>query len=175
MPRLMSVALTTAAVRSRTKSVTRRAGWLMLQPGDQLTLCPKVRGRRAGEALERIVIVDVTSVRREQLNTITADDVVAEGFPNMTPAEFVEFFCNSHRGVTPHTQVTRIEWAYPRICRCCGCTDYSACDTRTGPCSWLHTYDDNTGICSACPSVGNTVGAPPTRAANALRGMEHVV
>jgi hypothetical protein len=160
----MSVALTAAAVRARTKTVTRRAGWLMLQPGDQLTLCPKVRGRRAGEALERIVIVDVTSVRRERLDTITPADVVAEGFPDMTPAEFVEFFCNSHQGVTPESEVTRIEWAYPRICRSCGCTDYSACDTLTGPCAWLHTYDDNTGICSGCPSDTKTFGTNQDRA-----------
>ncbi len=46
MARLMSVALTTEAVRSRRKTVTRRVGWLMLTAGDQLTLCPKVRGRR---------------------------------------------------------------------------------------------------------------------------------
>jgi hypothetical protein len=164
MPRLMSVALTTGAVRSRTKTVTRRAGWLMLHPGDQLTLCPKVRGRRAGEALERIVIVDVTSVRRERLDTITPADVVAEGFPDMTPAKFVEFFCASHRGIAPDSEVTRIEWAYPRVCRGCGCTDYSACDTLVGPCAWLLTYDDNTGICSACPSEMNGVGAQKNRA-----------
>ncbi len=48
MPRLMSVALTTDQVRSRQKTVTRRAGWTMLRAGDQLTVCPKVRGRRAG-------------------------------------------------------------------------------------------------------------------------------
>lgn len=38
-----------------------------------------------------------------------------------------------------------------RECRRCGCTDNSACDTLLGPCSWRTTFDDNTGICSACP------------------------
>ena len=38
MARLMSVALTTDAVRRRQKTVTRRVGWQMLHPGDQLTL-----------------------------------------------------------------------------------------------------------------------------------------
>lgn len=113
MPRLMSVALTTAQVRSREKTVTRRIGWLMIKPGDQLTLCPKVRGRRNGEALERIVTVDVVSVRREPLDAITRDDVTAEGFPGMTQREFIDFFCETHRGVTPQTEVTRVEWAYP--------------------------------------------------------------
>lgn len=151
MPRLMSVALTTDQVRARAKFVTRRVGWRMLTAGDQLTLCPKVRGRRNGELLERIVTVDVVSVRRERLDTITASDVAAEGFPGRTPEWFVEFFCDTHRGVSAGDEVTRIEWVYPRICRGCGCTEYSACDTLSGPCAWWSTYDDNTGLCTSCP------------------------
>lgn len=151
MARLMSVALTTDAVRRRQKTVTRRVGWQMLRPGDQLTLCPKVRGRRRGEPLDRIVTVDVVSVRREPLNTISPADVTAEGFPAMTPAEFVDFFCSTHHGVHTRSEITRIEWAYPRICRRCGCTEYAACDDPLfGPCGWLRTYGDNTGICTAC-------------------------
>jgi len=114
MPRLMSVALTTDQVRTRQKTVTRRAGWRMVTAGDQLTLCPKVRGRKHGEPLERIVTVEVVGVRRERLSAITPEDVVAEGFPEMTPVEFVEFFCATHKGVQPHSEVTRIEWAYPQ-------------------------------------------------------------
>lgn len=151
MARLMSVALTTEQVRARQKTVTRRAGWTVLKPGDLVTLCPKVRGRRAGEPLERIVTVEIVSVRRERLDTITAQDVIAEGFPDMSPAEFVDFFTKSHRGVTAATEITRVEWRYPRECRVCGCTDYAACDTITGPCAWRATYDDNTGTCTACP------------------------
>jgi hypothetical protein len=146
----MSVALTTDAVRRRQRTVTRRVGWQMLTPGDQLTLCPTVRGRRHGEQLDRIVTVDVVSVRREPLNTITPADVTAEGFPDMTPAQFVEFFCSTHHGVTATSEITRIEWTYPRVCRSCGCTEYAACDTIFGPCGWRHTYTDNTGICTAC-------------------------
>lgn len=87
----------------------------MLKPGDELTLCPKVRGRRAGEPLERIVTVEVVSVRREPLSAITAADTIAEGFPSMSPQEFVEFFCATHKGVQPDTEITRIEWAYPKV------------------------------------------------------------
>ena len=108
----MSVSLTETQVRARTKTVTRRAGWLMLRPGDRLTLCRKVMGRRKGEPLERITDVEVISVRREPLNRITAADVAAEGFPDWTPGRFVEFFCGSHKGCTPDTDVTRIEWRY---------------------------------------------------------------
>ena len=100
MPRLMAV------------SLTRRAGWLMLRPGDRLTLCRKVKGRRAGEPLDRIADVEVTAVRRERLDLITPADVEAEGFPGQSPAEFTEFFCSTHRGCTPASEVTRIEWRY---------------------------------------------------------------
>ena len=112
MPRLMAVSLTEPQVRNRTKTVTRRAGWRMLRAGDQLTLCRKVMGRKAGEPLERITAVKVVSVRREALDAITAADVAAEGFPQWTPAEFVAFFCRTHRGCHPGTEITRIEWRY---------------------------------------------------------------
>ena len=112
MPRLMSVSLTESQVRARTKTVTRRAGWLMLKPGDHLTLCKKVQGRRKGEPLERITDVEVVSVRREPLHAIMAADVAAEGFPEWTPDEFVAFFCGSHKGIRPDSDVTRIKWRY---------------------------------------------------------------
>ena len=111
MSRLMSVALTAPQVRDRSKTVTRRDGWRFLKPGDRLTLCPKVMGFRRGEHPERIADVEILSVRRERLDAITADDVVAEGL-EMTPAEFVSFFCATHKGCRPDSEVTRIEWRY---------------------------------------------------------------
>jgi hypothetical protein len=96
MPRLMAVSLTEDQVRDRTKTVTRRAGWRMLRAGDRLTLCRKVMGRRHGEPLD----------------AINAGDVTAEGLPQMTPAQFVAFFCRTHRGCSPGTEITRIEWRY---------------------------------------------------------------
>lgn len=112
MARLMAVSLTEDQVRARTKTVTRRAGWLMLRPGDQLTLCRKVMGRRRGEPLERIASVEVLSVRREPLDAITPADLIAEGFPGMAVSEFVAFFCRTHRGIQPGSEVTVIEWRY---------------------------------------------------------------
>ncbi|MGN2634595.1 hypothetical protein ACTD5D_30940 [Nocardia takedensis] len=112
MPRLMSVSLTEDQVRARTKTVTRRTGWLHLQPGTRLTLCRRVMGRRRGEPLVRIVDVEVTNVRRERLDLITTDDVHAEGFPDMSSPDFVDFFCRTHTGCTPQTVITRIQWRY---------------------------------------------------------------
>ncbi|QLY34387.1 hypothetical protein H0264_14490 [Nocardia huaxiensis] len=84
----------------------------MLKPGDRLTLCRKVQGRGRGEPLDRITDVEVTSVHRERLDSITSVEVAAEGFPHWTPSEFVEFFCRTHRGLRPDSNVTRIEWRY---------------------------------------------------------------
>ncbi|MCU1356408.1 MAG: hypothetical protein JWM89_1826 [Acidimicrobiales bacterium] len=116
---LMSVSLTEDAVRARTKTVTRRVGWWknkagrrLLREGDRLTLCRKVMGRRQGEPLVRIVDVEVMAIRREPLMAITPLEVAREGFPDMTVPEFVEFFCSTHKGCTPATPVTRIEWRY---------------------------------------------------------------
>ncbi|WP_232541348.1 ASCH domain-containing protein [Nocardia bovistercoris] len=112
MPRLMSVSLTEHQVRARTKTVTRRTGWRHLRPETRLTLCRKVMGRRTGEPLVRITDVEVVDVRRERLDHITTEDTRAEGFPEMTAAEFVAFFCRTHTGCTPETIITRIQWRY---------------------------------------------------------------
>lgn len=116
MARLMSVALTEQAVVDRTKTVTRRVGWRMVKPGDRLTLCRTVMGRRrpdgSVEPLERLAEVEVVDVRRESLDLIDQADVRREGFHIETPRWFVTFFCNTHPGCTPATTVTRIEWRY---------------------------------------------------------------
>nr|WP_067704465.1 hypothetical protein [Nocardia jejuensis] len=108
----MSVSLTEPQVRDRTKTVTRRRGWLHLKAGDRVLLCRKVMGRRRGEPLVRIVEVEILVVTREPLNQITAAEVRAEGFPEMGPAEFIEFFCRTHKGCNPTSTVTRIQWQY---------------------------------------------------------------
>ena len=41
-----------------------------------------------------------------------AGEVRREGFPEMTPAEFVEFFCRSHSGCTADLPLTRLEFSY---------------------------------------------------------------
>ena len=60
----MSVAFTEQAVRDRTETVTRRKGWHFAKPGDGITLCRRLTGRKKSEPLERIVDVDIIDVRR---------------------------------------------------------------------------------------------------------------
>jgi hypothetical protein len=112
MPRLMSVALTREQVRDRSKTVTRRQGWLMLKPGDMVTLCEQVQGLKKGEHPVRITDIEIVSVRRERLDAITPEDVAAEGFPRWSPEKFVSFFTATHKGCEPGTVVTRIQWRY---------------------------------------------------------------
>ena len=112
MSRLMSVAFTEQAVRDRIKTVTRRKGWQFAKPGDRLTLCRKVMGRKPGEPLVRICDVEVLDVRRERLDSITTDEVAREGFPGMTPREFIQEFFWIAQGIPEDAEVTRIEWRY---------------------------------------------------------------
>lgn len=120
MPRLMSVSLTEQAVVERRKTVTRRLGWWtdkngrrLLKPGDRLTLCRKVMGRKPGELLVRLCEVEVVDVRRELLWNMTDEDVPREGFDpaGWCAASFVDFFCEEMR-CDPMDEVTRIEWRY---------------------------------------------------------------
>ena len=126
----MSVAMTTDAVIERRKTVTRRKGWWLdkngrrlLKPGDMLTLCRKVQGRKPGEPIERLAEVEVVMIWREPLSYLTdppplndpdygVDEVVREGFPGMDPHDFVNNYFVLAQGMAPCDDVTRIEWRY---------------------------------------------------------------
>jgi len=116
MPRLMSVTLTEQAVVERRKTVTRRLGWTFLKPGDRLTLCRKVMGRRRKdgtvEPLERLAEVEVVDVRRQRLCDFDVEDIDREGVPGYrTKQSWVWWFCET-MGVGPLDEITRIEWRY---------------------------------------------------------------
>lgn len=115
----MSVAFTEAAVVARTKTVTRRKGWWedrngrpLVKPGDRLTLCRKVMGRKPGEPLVRLCDVEVVSVIREPLGAMTDAEVALEGFPDMSRADFINRYFVNAQGIFPDEMVTRIEWRY---------------------------------------------------------------
>lgn len=112
MARNMSFMLTMQQVLAGTKDVTRRVGWRNLKPGDHLHAVEKGMGLKRGQKVVRLRRIEVTSVRHERLDAITPDDVVREGFPEMTPLEFIELFCRTHQGCTPATIVNRIEFKY---------------------------------------------------------------
>jgi len=110
----MAFALTTPQVRARTKTVTRRAGhgWLALRRGQLVQAVAKGQGLKKGEQVERLTVLRILDVRLEPLAAITSDDVRAEGFGDMAPHDFVAFFCRTHTGVQPTSEVVRIAFAY---------------------------------------------------------------
>lgn len=117
--RNMSFALTTQQILDRTKTVTRRTGWANLKPGTLIRAVRKSMGLRPGEQLEPLAVLCVVDVTRERLGAIEDcypllgdAECEAEGFPELLPAEFVEKFCRFHKGCTPETIVTRIEFRY---------------------------------------------------------------
>ncbi len=84
MSRLMSFALTEASFLDGTKTMTRRLGWWtdkngrrLLLPGDRITGCRKVMGRKKGDPLVRLGEAHVTAVYRQKLWDVT--DRVCEG------------------------------------------------------------------------------------------------
>jgi hypothetical protein len=94
----MSFALTEAQVVEGRKDMTRRSGWLFAKVGDICWAVNKSQGLKPGEHPRKICQIEITEIRRERLNEITAEDVRREGFPEMTPADFVRFFCKAMGG-----------------------------------------------------------------------------
>lgn len=116
MPRHISFALTTPQFLDGTKTVTRRMGWEKAEAGDLLRAVKKAMGLKKGEKMEGIGFVKLIDVRREPLRRMIddpaygAEEVRREGFPDMTPEAFVEFFCSTHTGCFPEREITRIEF-----------------------------------------------------------------
>jgi hypothetical protein len=119
----MSFALTTQQILDGTKTVTRRLGWAQLKPSDHFRPVYKCMGLKKGEVVQvlRSPLV-VVSNRVEPLECMLLDleygmaECVREGFGDHSayrwPQNFVAFFCASHRGCTPETLISRIEFAY---------------------------------------------------------------
>ncbi len=111
--RNMSFAMTIPQFLDGIKDVTRRLGWEMLKAGESVQAVEKGQGLKPGESLVSLGVVKVLSIRREPLGAITEEDVAREGYPGKTPAWFIMKFCEAHRGCSPSTLITRIEFQNP--------------------------------------------------------------
>jgi hypothetical protein len=129
MPRQMSFSMTVEAVRSRSKTVTRRTGWDSLKPGDLVWAVEKSMGLKKGEKVNKLALLRVVSVEWEPLSWLLEDshytyysgrnggryDAVAElareGFPELHPIEFVTMFCETNNCFEDDL-VNRIEFEY---------------------------------------------------------------
>lgn len=113
----MSFAKTKEQFKNRTKRVTRRIGKRPIKIGTRYTAIEKGMGLKKGEKVVPLGDFIPTSARWEPLDRMIQDpeygraEVILEGFPEMTPAEFVEMFCTMHH-IPPDYLVNRIEIEY---------------------------------------------------------------
>ena len=112
----MSFAMTKQAMLAETKDITRRIGWANLKPGDLFRPVEKGMGLKKGEKVTPLgKPCRVVSARAEALRRMTDDPVygaaecVREGFPDLSPEQFVEMFCKANK-CTPESVVNRIEF-----------------------------------------------------------------
>ncbi len=116
MPRNMSFFLTTDQVIDGSKDVTRRFGWDYLKIGEQVMACQKCQGIRKGETINRLRLIEIVSIRPERADEITRYpepeiECAREGFPEMSPSDFVEMLCKANRK-KPDEICNRIEFKY---------------------------------------------------------------
>jgi len=120
----MSFALTKTQIVDGSKTVTRRAGWLFLKPGDLIQPVEKCMGLKPGESIVKLrPPMRVLGTRREPLNLMILDLVYGfkecelEGFGDhlfyQWPSVFVDMFCRTHKGCKPESLITRIELGEP--------------------------------------------------------------
>lgn len=111
MPRSMSFFHTRPQIREQTKTVTRRRGWSELNPGQLFWAVEKAQGLKLGEKVKRLALLRCLSNHPTVLHSIEQSDVIAEGFPELTPDGFIAMFCH-HMGGEPDQIVNRIEFEY---------------------------------------------------------------
>lgn len=117
--RSISFMLTKRQFLDRSKTVTRRLGWWDVKPGQRLRAVEKSMGLAKGQRQVGLGVIEIKSTRAEILNTIDQSEVIREGFPDLTPEQFVEFFVRS-AACAPDATVNRIEftiletWGEPR-------------------------------------------------------------
>lgn len=106
---MISFSKTEKPFKSGIKTQTRRLGWSTLSGDTYMMGVSKRMGLRKGESPERWGAIYVTNACYERLDDITQKDVIAEGFPEWTPEQFVTFFCDEMR-CAPREQVRKIEF-----------------------------------------------------------------
>lgn len=109
--RNMSFSLTTEQIHNKTKFVTRRLGWKFLKVGEYVQAVEKCQGLKKGEKVKKITVIKVVSIEMQRLNWITQKECYLEGFPKMTPKQFIKMFCNVNK-CDPSTYVTRTKFEY---------------------------------------------------------------
>lgn len=77
-----SFLLTEQQVLEEVKDVTRRLRWFWAKPGMRLQAVRKSMGRKAGEPIVKLKVIEITSVRREPLNALLTPVLVHDQCPD---------------------------------------------------------------------------------------------
>ena len=115
--RHMSFALTVEPMKRHEKSCTRRYGWDDIKVGELLQAVEKCQGLKKGEHVKKLAVIRVTAERWEPLTQMVEfpeygkAEVILEGFPLMSPAEFVLMVARANKK-EPYQMVHRIQFSY---------------------------------------------------------------
>ena len=113
----MSFALTVEPMRQHLKHCTRRFGWDDIKVGEILQAVEKCQGLKKGEHVKKLDVIRVTAERWEPLTQMVEfseygkEEVILEGFPLMSPAEFVMMVAKANHK-EPYQMVHRIQFEY---------------------------------------------------------------
>jgi hypothetical protein len=133
----ISFSATTKQAREHTKHCTRRVDKSLRlskrSPGQILQGIEKGQGIKKGEHIVKLDEIIILEVNRELISEIVRRPIRAiprrvedqypaalpsettlEGFPELTPLQFVEKFCKINPRCTPDTEVTRVLFDYVR-------------------------------------------------------------
>jgi hypothetical protein len=104
--------LTTQQMYDKTKTHTIRDGWWHVKAGEIVNAVEKCQGLKKGEKVVRICQIRVLSTRQSILLCVTPDLCVDEGFPEMTPYEFEDFYMRHNRKIKLTTPLNFIRFEY---------------------------------------------------------------
>ena len=112
----MSFAATVSQMRDGSKTVTRRdpGTWANLEPGDRVLAIEKGMGLKKGERQTPIGVIEIVDNRVEHVADLTVDEVALEGFPGMTPEDFLTLVWQPMHPapIRPITSIRRIEFVH---------------------------------------------------------------
>lgn len=112
--RNMSFIHTKQQIYDGTKTETTRKGWTDAKPGDRIMAIEQGMGLKKGEKIKRIRVIEV--VKNEQIQVrlkfYKKKNVVAEGFLDLTPKQFIRQILFAKCKCRIGEEVNRITFKY---------------------------------------------------------------
>lgn len=113
----MAFSKTIVPMREFRKTVTRRYGWHKAKPAQIVMAIEKGQGIAKGERVVPICEIQLLTPRWERADLMVTDleygerECVLEGFPELSPKEFVEMLCDFNKK-RPDELVHRLEFRH---------------------------------------------------------------